>query len=37
MRSELFAQTEADVQPGAFALQNERMLKVDLGGTGGYF
>ncbi len=37
MRSELFAQTEADVQPGAFALQNARMLKVHLAGTGGSF
>jgi uncharacterized protein (AIM24 family) len=37
MRSELFAKTEADVQPGAFALQNTRMLKIRLAGAGGSF
>jgi uncharacterized protein (AIM24 family) len=37
MRSNLFALTESATEPGAFALQNERMLKVDLAGTGGYF
>lgn len=37
MRSNLFALTESATEPGNFALQNERMLKVDLRGTGGYF
>jgi len=37
MRSELFANTEADVQPGSFVMQNSRMLKVRLGGAGGHF
>ncbi len=37
MRSNLFSNTEAEVDPGAFALQNLRMLKVRLGGTGGFF
>lgn len=37
MRSELFRLTESQTEPGAFALQNPRMLKVDLRGTGGFF
>ncbi len=37
MRSELFANTERSGQPGRFMLQNSRMLKVDLRGTGGEF
>jgi uncharacterized protein (AIM24 family) len=37
MRSDLFNLTESDTPPGSFALQNPRMLKVDLSGTGGYF
>ncbi|WP_448629226.1 AIM24 family protein [Cellulomonas soli] len=37
MRSELFHNTERAAQPGSFVLQNPRMLKVDLAGTGGYF
>ena len=37
MRSSLFDQTESPSTPGAFALQNDRMLKVDLAGTGGHF
>ncbi|HEU4492497.1 MAG TPA: AIM24 family protein [Jiangellales bacterium] len=37
MRSELFANTERDVQPGSFVLQNPRMLKVRLVGAGGHF
>lgn len=37
MRSHLFENTERSGQPGSFVLQNERMLKVDLAGTGGFF
>lgn len=37
MRSDLFAHLEAETTPGAFALQNRKMLKVDLAGTGGHF
>jgi uncharacterized protein (AIM24 family) len=37
MRSDLFTHTESDTKPGSFALQNPRMLKVDLAGTGGFF
>jgi len=37
MRSELFANTERDVQPGSFVMQNPRMLKVRLAGAGGSF
>ncbi|HSK27446.1 MAG TPA: AIM24 family protein [Jiangellales bacterium] len=37
MRSELFANTERDVQPGSFVMQNPRMLKVRLAGAGGNF
>ena len=37
MRSDLFDNTESTTEPGSFALQNERMLKVDLRGTGGHF
>ncbi len=37
MRSNLFSHTESPTEPGAFALQNPRMLKVDLSGTGGHF
>jgi uncharacterized protein (AIM24 family) len=37
MRSDLFTHVEAQTTPGAFALQNSRMLKVDLAGAGGFF
>jgi uncharacterized protein (AIM24 family) len=37
MRSPLFEQSERDTRAGTFALQNDRMLKVDLAGTGGHF
>jgi len=37
MRSELFHNTEATVEPGSFARQNPRMLKVRLVGAGGHF
>ncbi|MFL6287264.1 MAG: AIM24 family protein, partial [Actinomycetes bacterium] len=37
MRSHMFANTEADTEAGAFALQNSRMLKVRLAGTSGFF
>jgi uncharacterized protein (AIM24 family) len=37
MRSDLFTHVEAQTTPGSFALQNPRMLKVDLSGTGGFF
>ncbi len=37
MRSDLFANTEATTDPGTFTKQNNRMLKVRLAGTGGYF
>ena len=37
MRSHMFANTEADTEAGAFALQNSRMLKVRLSGTSGFF
>ncbi len=37
MRSHMFANTEADTESGAFALQNSRMLKVRLAGTSGFF
>jgi len=37
MRSELFTNTEAEVAPGAFSMQNSRMLKVRLAGAGGDF
>src|SRR3712207_3733435 len=37
MRSSLFNHVERSVEPGSFQLQNERMLKVDLTGTGGFF
>ena len=37
MRSDLFHNTEADTDPGSFVKQNNKMLKVRLAGTGGYF
>jgi uncharacterized protein (AIM24 family) len=37
MRSELFSNTERDVQPGSFVMQNPRMIKVRLAGAGGHF
>lgn len=37
MRSSLFTHTESETEPGSFTLQNPRMLKVDLRGTGGHF
>src|ERR1041384_5126918 len=37
MRSSLFNHEERSVEPGGFQLQNERMLKVDLTGSGGFF
>lgn len=37
MRGELLTRSERAGEPGRFMLQNERMLKVDLAGTGGYF
>lgn len=37
MRSTLFSNAEQTTEPGSFVLQNSRMLKVDLAGTGGYF
>ncbi|MGN8245303.1 AIM24 family protein [Cellulomonas soli] len=37
MRSDLFHNAERAGQPGSFVLQNSRMLKVDLAGTGGFF
>lgn len=37
MRSELFNNVEADTAPDSFVLQNERMLKVRLSGTTGFF
>jgi hypothetical protein len=37
MRSDLFRNVESETEPGSFVLQNAKMLKVDLGGTGGYF
>jgi len=37
MRTTLSTYTERSTEPGAFALQNERMLKVQLSGTGGHF
>lgn len=37
MRSSLLDRAERSVEPGSFQLQNDRMLKVDLRGTGGFF
>jgi uncharacterized protein (AIM24 family) len=37
VRSSLFDKAERPSAPGAFALQNDRMLKVDLAGTDGHF
>ncbi len=37
MRSTLFSNAEQTTEPGSFVLQNSRMLKVDLAGTGGHF
>lgn len=37
MRGSLFQNAERSTAPGSFVLQNERMLKVDLAGTGGFF
>jgi len=37
VRSSLFDKAELPSTPGAFALQNDRMLKVDLAGADGHF
>jgi len=37
MRSHLFQHTEPEGEPGAFQLATDRMLKVDLAGSGGFF
>ncbi len=37
MRGELLTKSERSGEPGRFMLQNNRMLKVDLAGTGGFF
>ncbi len=37
MRSDMFTLTEANAHPGSFTKQNNRMLKVDLQGTSGFF
>src|SRR6476469_1519086 len=37
MRSSLLQNAELSTEPGSFVLQNGRMLKVDLAGTGGFF
>ncbi|MCX5045310.1 AIM24 family protein [Aldersonia sp. NBC_00410] len=37
MRSDILDNAEQTGTPGTFVLQNSRMLKVDLAGTGGYF
>jgi uncharacterized protein (AIM24 family) len=37
MRSTLFSHVEQTTQPGNFQLQNSRMVKVNLAGTGGFF
>ena len=37
MRGDLLDKSERSGEPGRFMLQNERMLKVDLSGTGGFF
>ena len=37
MRGELLDRSERSGEPGRFTLQNRRMLKVDLSGTGGFF
>ncbi len=37
MRGELLDRSERSGEPGRFTLQNRRMLKVDLTGTGGFF
>ena len=37
MRGSLFDNAEVASPPGAFARQNDRMLKVDLAGTEGHF
>ncbi len=37
MRSSLFDEAELPSAPGAFALQNGQMLKVELAGTSGHF
>lgn len=37
MRGDLLDQSERSGEPGRFTLQNRRMLKVDLSGTGGFF
>lgn len=37
MRTTLSTYAERSTEPGAFALQNERMLKVQLSGTEGHF
>ncbi|MBR7743420.1 AIM24 family protein [Phycicoccus sp. BSK3Z-2] len=37
MRGELLDRSEREGEPGRFMMQNPRMLKVDLAGTGGFF
>ena len=37
MRSSLMQHAEKNVEPGNFVLQNSKMLKVDLAGSGGFF
>jgi len=37
MRSTLMQNAERSTEPGRFVLQNDKMLKVDLAGTGGFF
>src|SRR3954453_18228983 len=37
MRSSLMQHAEKNVEPGNFVLQNHKMLKVDLTGSGGFF
>lgn len=37
MRSTLLQNAERSTEPGRFVLQNDKMLKVDLAGTGGFF
>jgi len=37
MRSSLMQNAERSTEPGRFVLQNDKMLKVDLAGTGGFF
>ncbi|MDH3958882.1 MAG: AIM24 family protein [Actinomycetota bacterium] len=37
MRSDMFDHSEATTDPGSFTKQNNKMLKVDLTGTNGFF